>query len=126
MTSVIDRRAFVTMVGGGILTLPSVALAQQPAKIPLVGFLGTSTLFPGPPEPFLQGLHDLGYVEGRNVVVEFRSAEGKLERLPTLAAELVALKTDVIVTAGGTPAAVAVKQATTTLPVVFTDAGDPV
>jgi len=76
-------------------------------------------------EGFRQGLRDLGYVEGRNVVIEFRDAEGKLERLPALAAELVALKVDVIVV-GGTVAALAAKQATRTLPVVFVSAIDPV
>jgi len=76
-------------------------------------------------EAFLQGLRDLGYVEGRNVVIEYRDAEGKSERFPALAAELVALKVDVIV-APGTPAALAAKQATRTLPIVFPIAGDPV
>ena len=76
-------------------------------------------------EGFRQGLRDLGYVEGRNVVIEFRDAEGKLERLPALAAELVALKVDVIVV-GGTVAALAAKQATRTVPIVFVSAVDPV
>jgi len=77
-------------------------------------------------EAFRQGLRDLGYVEGRNVVIEYRDAEGKLERLPALAAELVALKVDVIVTGGGTPTALAAKQATRTVPIVFIAVGDPV
>jgi putative ABC transport system substrate-binding protein len=76
-------------------------------------------------EAFLQGLRDLGYVEGRNVVIEYRSAEGKLERYPALVAELVALKVDVIFVPG-TPAALAAKQATRTLPIVFAAAADPV
>jgi putative ABC transport system substrate-binding protein len=76
-------------------------------------------------EAFRQGLRDLGYVEGRNVVIEYRDAEGKPERLPALAAELVALKVDVIV-AGSTPHALAAKRATRTLPIVFIGAGDPV
>jgi len=92
-----------------------------------IGFLG---LNPGANlhlrGAFLQGLRDLGYVEGRNVVIEYRSAEGKLERLRALAAELVALKVDVIVTGGGTPTALAAKEATRTLPIVFTSATDPV
>ncbi len=81
--------------------------------------------FPQLREAFLQGLRDLGHVEGRNVVIEYRSAEGKPERLPALAAELVALKVDVIV-ATGTPASLAAKQATRTLPIVFAGVADPV
>jgi len=77
-------------------------------------------------EAFRQGLRDLGYVEGRNVVIEYRSAEGKYERFPALAAELVALKVDVIVAAGSTPAALAAKQATRTILIVFASAADPV
>jgi len=76
-------------------------------------------------EAFIQGLRDLGYVEGRNLLIEYRSAEGKPERLPALAAELIALKVDVIV-APNTPAAVAAKQATRTLPILFIGAGEPV
>jgi putative ABC transport system substrate-binding protein len=77
------------------------------------------------PEAFRQGLRDLGYVEGRTVLIEYRDAEGRFERLPALAAELVALKVDVIV-AGGTPHALAAQQATRTIPIVLTGAGDPV
>jgi putative tryptophan/tyrosine transport system substrate-binding protein len=77
-------------------------------------------------EAFRQGLRDLGYVEGRNVVIEYRDAEGKVERHPALAAELVALKVDVIVVAGSTLTAQTVKQATSTLPIVFIAVGDPV
>ena len=105
---------------------PVAASAQQAAKIARIGYLATN-LAAGPHlrEAFLQGLRDLGYVEGRNVVIEYRDAEGKLERLPALAAELVALKVDVIV-AASTLAALAAKQATRTLPIVFAAAGDPV
>ena len=109
------------------LTLaPLAAEAQQAAKVARIGWLGDKPA--GNPhlrEAFLQGLRDLGYVEGRNLVIEYRSAEGKFERFPAVAAELVALKVDVIV-APGTPAALAAKQATRTLPIVFIAVGDPV
>jgi len=105
----------------------SVAAEAQPAaKVARIGFLSPNlTANPSMQEAFRQGLRDLGYVEGRNVAIEYRDAGGKVERLPALAAELVALKVDVIV-AGGTPAALAAKQATTTLPIVVSAAGDPV
>src|SRR2546427_478958 len=105
---------------------PLAAEAQQAAKIARIGYLALN-LAPTPHlrEAFLQGLRDLGYVEGRNVVIEYRDAEGKFERLPALAAELVALKVDVILV-GGTPQALAAKQATRTVPIVFAAAGDPV
>ena len=84
------------------LTLaPLAAEAQQPGKVPRIGYLGLNrAAYPDLVEAFLQGLRDLGYVEGRNVVIEYRDAEGKFERLPALAAELVALKVDVIVAPG--------------------------
>jgi len=120
-----DRRHTVAaLLALGAATLA--AKAQQPAKVARIGFLATNPATgPHMREAFLQGLRDLGYVEGRNLVIEDRSAEGKFERLPTLAAELVALGVDVIL-APGTPAAVAARQATRTLPVVVANAGDPV
>src|SRR4029077_21145769 len=109
------------------LTLTPLAAEGQAAKIARIGYLaGNPAVNPHIAEAFRQGLRDLGYVEGRNVVIEYRDAEGKRERLPALAAELVALKVDVIVTGGGTPTAVAAKQATRTVPIVFTSATDPV
>ncbi len=120
------RRAFIGAVAGALLTAPF-ADAQQTPKVPRIGFLVANLAArPHLREAFRQGLRDLGYVEGRNVVIESRDAEGKIERLPALAAELVALKVDVIVTAGGTPTALAAKQATRTLPIVFAAASDPV
>ena len=105
---------------------PLAAEAQQAAKIARIGYLSLNRgAAPHLREAFLHGLRDLGYVEGRNVVIEYRDAEGKLERLPALAAELVALKVDVIL-APSTVAALAAKQATRTLPIVFAAAGDPV
>jgi putative tryptophan/tyrosine transport system substrate-binding protein len=121
------RRVFLGTLAGGLFAAALAASAQQPAKVARIGFLATTNLAANPhlQEAFLQGLRDLGYVEGRNVVIEYRDAEGTLERLPALAAELIALKVDVIV-APGTPQALAAKQATRTLPIVFAVAGDPV
>ncbi len=124
----IDRREFIGTLAGGLLTAPFAAEAQQAAKIARIGYLSAGGLAANPhlPEAFRQGLRDLGYVEGRNVVIEYRSAEGTLERLPALAAELVALKVDVIFVGGATSAALAAKQATKTIPIVFAAAPDPV
>ena len=105
---------------------PLAAEAQQAAKVARIGYLSPNlAASPQLRDAFLQGLRDLGYVEGRNVVIEFRDADGKLERLPALATELVALKVDVILV-GGTVAALATKQATSTVPIVFVSAIDPV
>ncbi len=121
-----ERRTFMAMLTGGLVAAPLAAEAQQAAKVARIGFLAVNLAAnPHPREAFLQGLRDLGYVEGRNVVIEYRDAEGKFERLPALVAELVALKVDVIV-APPTLAALAAKQATRTLPIVFAVAGDPV
>src|SRR5437773_3442806 len=122
-----ERRTFMAMLTGGIVVAPLAAGAQQAAKVPRLGFLSLN-LVPNPHlrEAFRQGLRDLGYAESRNVMIEYRDAEGKPERLPALAAELIALKVDVIVTGGGTPTALAAKQATRTLPIVFSSAADPV
>jgi len=106
---------------------PLAAEAQQAAKVARIGYLSPSLASrPHLRDAFLQGLHDLGYVEGRNVVIEYRDAEGKLERVNALAAELVALKVDVIVVGGGTRVTLATMQATKTIPIVFTGVGDPV
>jgi putative ABC transport system substrate-binding protein len=120
-----DRRAFIAGVAG-FLAAPLAAEAQQAAEIARIGYLAVH-LAPNRhlSEALRQGLRDLGYVEGRNVVIEYRDAEGKFERFPALAAELVALKVDVIV-APTTPAALAVKQVTRTIPVVFVAVADPV
>ena len=122
-----DRRTFLTGTSVVVLAAPLAAEAQQAAKVTRLGFLSLSK---APNlhlhEAFLQGLRDLGYVEGRNFVIEYRDAEGKPGRLPALAAELVALKVDVLVTGGGTPSALAAKQATGTIPIVFTSAPAPV
>jgi ABC-type uncharacterized transport system substrate-binding protein len=121
-----DRRRFLLTSLVCAFASPHATGAQQAAKIARIGWLaGNRAASPHLPEAFRQGLRDLGYVESGNVVIEYRDAEGKFERLPALAAELVALKVDVIV-AGGTPQALAAKQATRTVPIVFAAAGDPV
>jgi putative tryptophan/tyrosine transport system substrate-binding protein len=109
------------------LTTAPPADAEQAAKVPRIGYLGAATLsaIPERIEAFRQGLRELGYVEGKNIVIEYRYAEGKLDRLPALAAELVRLKVDVIVTAGPTITRVA-KEATVTIPIVMANDGDPV
>jgi putative ABC transport system substrate-binding protein len=116
----------ITVLLGGLFS-PVVAEAQQAAKIARIGYLMLDlAASPHLREAFRQGLRDLGYVEGRNLVIEYRDAGGKLERFPALAAELVALKVDVIFAGGGTPAALAAKRATKTIPIVFASAADPV
>jgi putative ABC transport system substrate-binding protein len=123
----VRRRDFITLLGGAA-AWPLAARAQQPAaKVPRIGFLGNSTadLEANLVGPFRDGLRALGYEEGRNIVIEYRWAEGEYERFPALIAELVASNVDVIVTAG-TPASLAVKKATTTIPLVMVAVGDPV
>jgi putative tryptophan/tyrosine transport system substrate-binding protein len=119
--------ALIAVLAVSLLAAPLTAAAQQAAKVARIGYLSpglaTSPLLR---EAFRQGLRDLGYVEGRNLVIEYRDAEGKRERFPALAAELVALKVDVIFVAGGTRVALAAMQATKTIPIVFTGVGDPV
>jgi putative tryptophan/tyrosine transport system substrate-binding protein len=121
----VQRRDFL-VAAGALLAAPLGAAAQQAAEVPRIGYLvtkgGTS---PHLQQAFLQGLRELGYAEGRNVVIEYRDAEGNLERLPALAAELVALKVDVIVGVS-TPQALAAKRATRTIPIVFASVADPV
>ena len=108
--AMLSRRRFVGTVGVSFLAAPLVGEAQQVAKIARIGYLaGDLAGSPQLPEAFRQGLRDLGYVEGRNVVIEYRDAEEKVERLPALSAELVALKVDVIV-APTTVAALAAKH----------------
>ena len=123
----IDRRVFIGTLAGSLLAAPLAVEAQQGARVARMGYLASSlAASPHLHGAFRQGLRDRGYIEGRNVVIEYRDAEGKLDRLPALAAELVARKVDVIVAAGGTPAALAAKHATGALPIVFTAAADPV
>jgi putative tryptophan/tyrosine transport system substrate-binding protein len=110
-----------------LFALGGSAQAQQPAKIPRIGFLVavSPSAAAARTEAYRQGLRDLGYLEGKNIVIESRYAEGKLDRLPALAAELVSLKVDIIVTAGG-QATRAAKEATPTIPIIMTNDPDPV
>jgi putative ABC transport system substrate-binding protein len=118
------RRDFITLLGGAA-AWPLAARAQQP-KVPTIGALVIGNISPEEFwREFRQGLRDLGYIEGQNVRFEFRSAEGRLDRLAELAAELVRLKVDVIVT-WFTPTAVAAKHATREIPIVMAETGDPV
>ena len=121
------KKKIIGLALGALLIALSVsAEAQQPARIPRIGILGPSSASSFLPrvEAFRQRLRELGYVEGKNIVIEYRYAEGKLDRLPDLAAELVRLKVDVIVTTG--PGVLAAKKASATIPIVFAAAGDPV
>jgi putative ABC transport system substrate-binding protein len=122
-----DRRAFITMVGWSIFAAPLAAETQPPRKVPRIGFLGAVTPedFPHLENAFREGLREAGYVEGQNVVIEYRWAEGKAERLPEFATELVRLKVDAIFCITSA-AARAAKNATTTIPVVFVGVSDPV
>jgi putative tryptophan/tyrosine transport system substrate-binding protein len=118
----IRRRDFVILLGGGAAAWPLAAHAQQPvSKLPRIGIIDPAARW----DPFRQGLRDLGYVEGRNIAVEYRSAEARPERLVAAATELAQLPVDVIVTFGS-PATQAAKQATTTIPIVMIGIGDPV
>src|SRR5215471_17711450 len=110
-----------------LLALGVPARAQQSGKVPRIGFLfaGPRSSYSTRIEAFLQGLRELGYIEGKNIAIEYRYAEGKADRLPALAAELVVLNVDVIITSA-TPSVLALKKATSTIPIVFTAIADPV
>ena len=127
MTYPIDRRNFVVAVGAGAFLATFRARAQKPA-LPVIGYLGAESPIPFASRlsAFRQGLAEAGYVEGRNVGIEFRWAEGQHIRLAELAAELAIRRVDVIVAPGGAPSALAAKAATTTIPIVFEMGADPV
>jgi ABC-type uncharacterized transport system substrate-binding protein len=122
----IPRRTFISLIGGAAMAWPLAARAQQPAKLPTIGFLG---VIPASAQrtwtdAFVQRLRELGWIEGRTVVIEYRWAEGRTERYAEIATEFVRLEVDVIVTTGA--AVPALKQATAVIPIVFAIDGDPV
>ena len=120
-----NRRKLVIVLGAGALAAPFGSFAQQQGKIWRVGYLTSSAGMGSVIQAIRQGLRDVGYVEGKNLVIEWRFADGKAERLPALAAELIGLPVDVIVTSG-TPATSAARQATKTIPIVMVGTGDPI
>jgi putative tryptophan/tyrosine transport system substrate-binding protein len=122
----IRRREFITLLGGAA-AWPLAARAQQPGKVPTIGFVGQSTRSATSEwtTAFVQRLRELGWIDARNVAIEYRWGEGRNERFAQIAAEFVRLKVDVIVT-GATPPTIAAKQATSVIPIVFAVAGDPV
>jgi putative tryptophan/tyrosine transport system substrate-binding protein len=123
----VKRRSFITLLGGAAATWPLAARAQQAAKLPTIGVLGAGTpsSWSHWVPAFVLRLRELGWIEGRNIAIEYRWGEGRSERFTEIAAELVRLKVDVILTAGA-PSVVALKQATSVIPIVFAAAGDPV
>src|SRR5215831_16036582 len=121
------RREFITLLGGAAAAWPLAAQAQQSHRVPRIGvlLLGTPTSFAARTQAFVEGLRDLGYVEGRTVAIDWKWGEDRADRLPDLAAELVRWQVDVIAP-GGTPAARTLKNATRAIPIVMAIVGDPV
>src|SRR5689334_22175896 len=121
----IGRREFITLLGGGAAAWPLAALSEQTPKRRTIGFLGAATLSAWRPwvAALVQRLHELGWIEGRTIAIEYRWAEGREEHYAAIADEFVRLKVDVIVTSGA--AVAAAKQATSTIPIVFGVANDP-
>src|SRR6266566_2130560 len=127
MTSVMDRRTFIGTLTGAVLAAPLMGEAQQVGKVPRIGFLSVTSPSDRPPllDAFRQRLRELGWVEGQNIVIDYRYAEDRVDRLLDLAAELVRLKVDLIVASAGTQVVTAAKNATETIPIVMIYVRDP-
>jgi putative tryptophan/tyrosine transport system substrate-binding protein len=123
----VRRRTFISLLGGAAAAWPLAARAQHPAKLPTIGYLGGGALITQRAwvDAFVQRLHELGWIEGRTIAIEYRWGEARTERYAEIAAEFVRLKVDVILAAGTEPA-IAAKQATSSIPIVFPTAADPI
>jgi ABC-type uncharacterized transport system substrate-binding protein len=121
-----SKKLFYVALCATLLALSVSAPAQQPRKIPTIGFMRGGSPTDPEIEAFRQGLRELGYIEGKNIIIEFRNTEGRTDHFSGVAAELVRLKVDIIVAAGGSAVVLAAKPATDTIPIVMTNSGDPV
>jgi putative tryptophan/tyrosine transport system substrate-binding protein len=122
------RREFITLLGGGATAWPLVARGQQPPPMPVIGFMSSASAAPWAHlvAAFRDGLKAIGFVEGQNIAIDFRWADGQYDRLPTIAAELVRREVAVIVATGGANAVLPAMAATTTIPILFNTGGDPI
>jgi len=121
-----SKKILISLLATVFLAIVYLAEAQQPGRIPTIGFMRGGSPTDAEVEAFRQGLRELGYVEEKNIIIEYRHTGGKTDRFSNVAAELVGLKVDIIVAAGGSAVVLAVKPATDTIPIVMTNPGDPV